>query len=107
MILLALAAGTLVLLPYEPEYDCVKARPPSRAVVWIEVRGVSDVRWDGLRMTRKEFESYLDQEKARAPQERDAFRVFHDDTGSSEAADIVHELKDAQIPFGKNCQPIP
>jgi hypothetical protein len=107
MTLLVLPASALVLIPYEPSYDCLKAPPPSRPVVWIEVRGDSDIRWDSQRITRDEFETYLEQERARAPEERDAFKVSRDDAGSKVAADIIRELKDAQIPFAKNCFPVP
>jgi hypothetical protein len=102
---LALVANALALIPYEPSYDCVKT--PAHPTVELVIRNGSEIRWNGTVLTRDRLESYLVQERAFALKDQAVFRIFADNVSSKVTAEVVGELKAANLPFGKNCEGIP
>ena len=107
MISSLLAVSALTLIPYEPDIDCADPHTPNPTMVIINVIGGGEIQWNYQTISQKKFESYLGQERARKPEDRDVFRVYRDDASLKAATDIVSNLKQAQARFGKNCLPIP
>jgi hypothetical protein len=107
MIGLLFAASIWTLVPYEPSYDCAIPHNPSPVMIDIDVTVANGIRWNGQRISRETFDSYVAQEYAKKLDDRDKFRVYRDADSASETEDLIRELSRKQIPFGKNCVPVP
>ena len=106
MIAVALASIVLTLVPYEPSIDCVAMRSPPR-LVDLEITDGARIAWNGQRISRATFDSYVSQEREKRPKDRDGFKVFRDAKSEAMAMDIVQELRRNGILSAKNCFGIP